>query len=77
MVSREYFNGDAVDGGVTLLVVTDDSLQFEDTLAAPSFELDLRVKEFTLGVGGVNIDRSSFALLLLDDMSSIMEGLCM
>lgn len=73
MVSRGYFNGDAVDGGVTLLVAAEESLWFEGRRAVSSFELDACEKELTIGVGGVNIGGSSFALLLLDAVSSIME----
>ena len=76
VVSRGYFNGDAVDGGVTLVLVAEESLWLEGSTAATSLELDHREKEWTLGVGGVNIGGSSFNLLLLDTMSSIMDDLC-
>lgn len=76
MLSRGYFNGDAVDGGVTLVVVAEESLCFACKMAASSPELDPWEKELTLGVGGVNIGGSSFALLLLDIVSSIRDEVC-
>jgi hypothetical protein len=73
VLSLGYFNGDAVDGGVTLVVVAEDAVWFWGYMAASSFELDACENELTLGVGGVNINGSSFALLLLDTVSSITE----
>jgi hypothetical protein len=73
MVSRGYLSGDAVVGGVTLLVATTDSLWSEGSKVVPPLEMDVCENELTLGVGGVNIGTSSVAFLLLETMSSIME----
>lgn len=42
-------------------------------MGTSSFELDTCENELTLGVGGVNMDGSSFVLLLLRIVSSMME----
>lgn len=40
VLSRGYFRGDAVDGGVTLLVAAEESLWLDGSMADSSFELD-------------------------------------
>lgn len=74
VLSRGYFNGDAVEGGVTLPVTTEESLWVDDSMARFSLERDGWENELTLGVGGVSIGGSSFALLLLAELSSIIES---
>ena len=40
VLSRGYFSGDAVDGGVTLPVAAEESLWFDDSMAVFPFERD-------------------------------------
>ena len=73
MVWRGCLSGDAVDGGVTLLVAVTDSLWSEGSKVVSPLEIDACENELTLGVGGVNIGTSSVGFLLLETMSAIVE----